>query len=260
MMEHCASLIVLAVLLATFLPKFSSPKIFSLLAVLIATLSVANGADPVSRDWLSGIPADNVLAYKVFRNDKPIGFHHMQFTRSGDHLRVDIHIELDVRLGFIPLFSYTHENTEIWRDGVLQSLVSKTDNNGKYAFSDLALNENSYMGRGSRFGGGLKLPIMSTSYFDPNFVRQERLISSQDGRLLEVKVAYVGPDQVPDITGSVEAHRFRLTGDLDIDIWYTHDGRWVKTEFIRGGVLSYRPIAVLETPPKSTWRKVETNE
>ena len=41
------------------------------------------------------------------------------------------------------------------------------------------------------------LPIMSTSYFDPNFVRQQSLISSQDGRLLEVEVAYLGPSKCP---------------------------------------------------------------
>ena len=260
MTAHCGSPIVLAVLPATFLPKFLLPKSLGALLAFFAVLYPAYGADPVSRHWQSGIPADNVLAYEVFRDDKRIGFHHMQFTRSGDDVRVDIHIELDVRLGFIPLFGYTHENTEIWRDGVLQSLVSKTDNNGKPAFADVSLSENSYLGRGSRYDGGLVLPIMSTSYFDPNFVRQQRLISSQDGRLLEVKVAYMGAEQVPDIAGSVEAHRFRLTGDLEIDIWYTEEGRWVRTEFSRGGLLSYRPIAASEIPPKSAWRKVEINE
>ena len=260
MMAHCVSPIVLAVLPATFLPKFLLPKSFDVLLVLFAALYPAYGADPVSRDWQSGIPANNVLAYEVFRNDKRIGFHHMQFTRTGDDLRVDIHIELDVRLGFIPLYGYTHENTEIRRNGVLQSLVSKTDNNGKLDFADLALKEGSYLGRGSRYEGGLVLPIMSTSYFDPNFVRQERLISSQDGRLLEINVAYMGPEQVPDITGSVEAHRFRLTGDLALDIWYTKEGRWVRTEFSKGGVLSYRPVAPSKIPPKSTWRIVEIDE
>ena len=201
-----------------------------------------------------------MLAYEVFRNDKRIGFHHMQFTRNGGEVKVDIHIELDVRLGFIPLFSYTHQNTEVWRDGVLQSLISKTDNNGKRAFADLVLEEGSYLGRGSRYKGNLVLPIMSTSYFDPNFVRQKSLISSQDGRLLEVEVKYLGQEQVPDIAGPVEAQRFRLTGDLKIDIWYTEDGRWVRTEFSRGGLLSYRPVAPSKIPPKTAWRKVEIEE
>ena len=255
MMAHCVSQIVLAVLHATFLAK--SPLY---LLLFFALLLPAHSADPVTRDWQGGIPADNVLAYEVFRNDKRIGFHHMQFTRNGGEVKVDIHIELDVRLGFIPLFRYTHQNTEIWRDGVLRSLVSKTDNNGKPAFVDLALKEGSFLGRGSRFESGLALPIMSTSYFDPNFVRQQNLISSQDGRLLKVEVAYLGAEQVPDISGLVEAHRFRLTGDLKIDIWYTEDGRWVRTEFSRGGMLSYRPVSPSQIPPKTTWRKVEIEE
>lgn len=255
MMAHYASLIVLAVLPATFLAKS-----LSTLLIFFALLHPAHSIDPVARGWQSGIPADNVLAYEVFRNDKRIGFHQMQFTRNDGEVRVDIHIELDVRLGFIPLFSYTHQNTEIWRDGVLQSLNSKTDNNGKPAFAELMLEEGNYLGRGSRYKGNLVSPIMSTSYFNPNFVRQQSLISSQDGRLLEVEVAYLGQEQVPDIAGPVEAHRFRLTGDLKIDIWYTVDGRWVRTEFSRGGVLSYRPVAPSKIPPKTKWRRVEIKE
>ena len=254
-MAHCVSPIVLAVLPATFLAKYLRS-----LFIFFAFLHPAHSADPVTRNWQSGIPADNVLAYEVFRNDKRIGFHHMQFTRDGGEVRVDIHIELDVRLGFIPLFGYTHQNTEIWRDGVLQSLISKTDNNGKPAFADLVVEDGRYLVRGSRYKGNLVLPIMSTSYFDPNFVRQQSLISSQDGRLLEVEVAYLGQEQVPDIVGQVEAHRFRLTGDLTIDIWYTEDGRWVRTEFSRGGVLSYRPVAPSKIPPKTKWRRMEIEE
>ena len=254
-MAHCVSPIVLAVLPATFLAKS-----LNVLLIFFALLHPSHSADPVTRDWQSGIPADNVLAYEVFRNDKRIGFHHIQFTRNYDEVKLDIHIELDVRLGFIPLFVYTHQNTEIWRDGMLHSLISKTDNNGKPAFVDLVLEEGSYLGRGSRYEGDLVLPIMSTSYFDPNFVRQQNLISSQDGRLLKVEVAYLGQEHVPDIAGLVEAHRFRLTGDLKIDIWYTEDGRWVRTEFSRGGVLSYRPVAPSKIPPKTKWRRVEIEE
>ena len=73
-------------------------------------------------------------------------------------------------------------------------------------------------------------------------------------------MVYLGAEQVPDIIGSTEAHRFRLTGNLEIDIWYTEGGRWVRTEFSRGGVLSYRPVSPSNIPPESAWRKVELEE
>ncbi|CAI8343613.1 MAG: Uncharacterised protein [Rhodobiaceae bacterium UBA7378] len=271
MMGRCVSLTILAVSPATFLPKLSLFKSAFSFILLFAALFIAAAPAcvlaseavsyaPISSDWQSGIPDSGVLAYEVYRDNKPIGFHHMQFARANNEVQVDIHIELDISFGFIPVFSYTHENREVWKDGVLQSLTSKTDNNGKPVFVSLALEGDRYEGAATELDDALILPIMSTSYFDPNFVRSTRLISSQDGRLLNVEVAYLGTENVPDISGTVEAHRFRLTGDFKIDIWYTENGRWVRTEFERGSVLSYRPVAPSQLPPRSKWRRVELDQ
>ena len=92
---------------------------------------------------------------------------------------------MDFKFGPIPLFRYRHDNREVWRDGTLLSLKSKTDNNGEgCAFADLRLENGRYVGSGSRYEDNLEAPLLSTSYFNPNFIRQKAFVSSQDGRLL----------------------------------------------------------------------------
>ena len=211
-------------------------------------------ADTVSRDWLGGVPDDGFLAYEISRKGKPLGFQTLTFSRSeSGELIVDVHIEIDFKLGPIPLFRYLHDNREVWRDGVLLSMKSKTYNNGEDVTADLKLEDGRYVGSGSRFEDNLEAPLLSTSYFNPNFIRQSAL-STQDGRLLEPQIETLGVETL-NIGGAVQATRFRLSGKLSIDIWYTDAGRWVKTEFSRGGnTLVVKQTNPARIPPRKKWR------
>ena len=226
----------------------------ALFLTLLSSTTVA--ADTVSRNWLGGVPEDGFLAYEISRKGKPLGFQSLEFNRSETgELIVDVHIEIDFKLGPIPLFRYLHDNREVWRDGVLLSMKSKTYNNGEVVTADLKLEDGRYVGSGSRFEDNLEAPLLSTSYFNPNFVRQSAFISSQDGRLLPTEIETVGVETLNINDAPVQATRFRLSGKLRIDIWYTDAGRWVKTEFSRGGnTLVVKQTNPARIPPRKKWR------
>lgn len=232
---------------------FSRAKAALFLIFLFITPAAA---DTVSRDWLGGVPNDGFLAYEISRKGKPLGFQTLAFSRSeSGELIVDVHIEIDFKLGPIPLFRYLHDNQEVWRDGTLLSIKSKTYNNGKDAEADLRFEDGRYVGSGSRFEDNLEAPLLSTSYFNPNFVRQSAFISSQDGRLLPTEIETVGVETLNINDAPVQATRFRLSGKLSIDIWYTDAGRWVKTEFSRGGnTLVVQQTNPARIPPRKEWR------
>ncbi|MGB0342073.1 MAG: DUF6134 family protein [Parvibaculales bacterium] len=210
----------------------------------------------ISRNWSAGVPENGVLAYEVRLKGKRVGFQYFTFENLEDGaLKVDITINLNIKFGFIPVFRYAHRNTEIWRDGLLSSVVSKTDNNGEDVFVDLATANGVIKGAASNFENNLLQPLLSTSYFNPNFIHQNKLLSSQDGRLLNVSVDYIGEEWVPVEYGQTQAHHFRLDGDLKIDIWYTEAGRWVRTEFdSKAGRAEIRPISPEFLPPRRKWR------
>lgn len=213
-------------------------------------------ADTVSRDWLGGVPESGRLAYEIVRKDKPLGFQVLDFSRSdAGELVVDIHIEIDFKIGPIPLFRYRHDSREVWRDGTLLSLNSKTDNNGEDETVALRLENGRYVGSGRKFENNLEAPLLSTSYFNPNFIRQSAFISSQDARLLTAEVERIGVETLSIENAPVQATRFRLHGKLRSDIWYTDSGRWVKTEFVRSGnKLAVRQINPSAIPPRKQWK------
>ena len=236
------------------LPAISSrvrPVCFLLLFLLTPV-----SADTVSRDWLGGVPDGGFLAYEISRKGKPLGFQALTFSRSeSGELIVDVHIEIDFKLGPIPLFRYLHDNREVWRDGILLSIKSKTYNNGEDVTVDLKLEDGRYVGSGSRFEDNLAAPLLSTSYFNPNFVRQSAFISTQDGRLLPTKIETIGVETLNINDALLQATRFRLSGKLRIDIWYSDAGRWVKTKFSRGGnTLVVKQTNPARIPPRKKWR------
>ena len=230
---------------------------FSFILLCSLPTGAAAFAENLSTDWRGGIPENNFLAYEITRKGKRLGFQSITFSEAenGD-LIADIHVQIDFKLGPIPLFRYRHVNREVWRDGVLVELNSRTDNNGEDVTTRLTMKDGVLTGSGARYEGNLDGITHSTSYFDPNFVRQAALVSSQDGRRLSTETIEVGRERLNLQIGPVEATRFRTTGKLKIDIWYTDEGRWVKTEFTRGGnTLVISAVNPASLPPRKKWKR-----
>ena len=194
---------------------------------------------PVSDNWRGGLPPSGEMAFVLQRkgNNKPVGFQHFKFTDTDDgRLIVDIYSRIDIYLGPFRVFKYRHYNKEIWRDGRLLSLSSKTNNNGKNEFVALYEQDGKMLVRGNRYVGEVSPDIIPTSYFNPNFLRQSQVLSTQDGRVFPIGFTHIGRESVATYQGAVAAERFRVDGKLKIDIWYTPQGRWVRTEFKRGRI------------------------
>jgi hypothetical protein len=188
----------------------------------------------------------STIAFKVLRNGRPLGQHQVRIEHTGDEIRIGIDIRLDVRFAFIPVYAYRHRNDEVWRGGRLQSLDTTTDDNGT---------PHRVQGRaaGGRFlvessAGSLDLPagIMPTSYWHPDSLARDRWLDTQSGRLIEARVELLGPEQLEAGGHVIEAERFRLDGDLALDIWY-RNGAWVGLRFSGpdGSVIDY----ALESEP-----------
>ena len=69
--------------------------------------------------------------YKVFLDDKPIGYHHFRMTDTDQGKQLNSKARFDVTLWKIPLFRYRHENVEHWNDSCLASIESTTNQNGE---------------------------------------------------------------------------------------------------------------------------------
>ncbi len=243
------------------------------LAVLIALLAqlvvaAAANTEVPNYDWKAGIPASGEKAFSIWRKGKQVGFQSLKFKRDGENVKLDIHAEITIKLGFITLFNYVHRNSEEWQEGRLISLNSETDNDGRYEFAGISRDaQGDLQITGSHFEGAAPTDLLTTSYFIPSFVAQSALINSQNGTLLEVTPKYVGEERIAGVAGEIVARRYRLAGDLALDIWYDMAGEWQKSAFVpkghtyrdldpltRSDVITYRAVSPDHLPPVAEWQ------
>jgi hypothetical protein len=80
------------------------------------------GAVVLARPAGAAVPEAGRLAFRVFRNDSPLGTHSLVFQRRGEAVSVAIAVDYVVRIGPIPVFRYTLRGAENWRGDTLISV------------------------------------------------------------------------------------------------------------------------------------------
>ena len=88
---------------------------------------------------------------------------------------------------------------------------------------------------GSKFSGLVKGNPATTSYFSPDFLKRKIWISTQDGDPLSVNASKIGPDMAKSVDGEIPATLWKISGDLDLELLYGNDGKWLGSRFYAGG-------------------------
>ena len=208
--------------------------------VSLRALSVCGLAAALCLPAVASVPKDGGLDFRVLRGDSPLGEHRLSFVERDGALEVLVLIDLEVKVGPFTFFSYSHENREVWQDRQLVSLSSTTDDDG-----------DDYFVRAERTPEGLRVEtkngteivpemLLSTNYWNYDIVKAERLLDSQKGKVREVSSRFLGETDVWVDGEVIPARHYRMSGDLEIDLWYDADNEWVKTAFeIKGEQIEY---------------------
>lgn len=179
-------------------------------------------------------------AFDILRKGDPIGFHAVNVEETADGAaRVETRIEMKVKFGPIPVFTYEHLSTETWRDGLLQTIESRTDNNGREETLNVRREGDGLIVNGTRYQGPGPGDAIPSSYWNKAIVSTKTLLDTQNGRLIDVKTENLGVTPSP---AGDEAEQHKLSGTVDLNLWY--DGaRWVGADFVvRGQALTYRLV------------------
>lgn len=195
-----------------------------------------------------GLPQVRRISYRVLRKGSPFGEHVLTLRRAGDDLIVRNDIEIVARMFGIPVYRYEHNNEEIWRDGRLQSVSSETDKNGK-AFDLSAERRDGVLHVKGRKGElALKGDILTTSLWHPQTPFADRLLDIEDGVMKQVSGRLESREAVPTPGGDSSARHYRLSGEMEREIWYDAACRLVRVEFNTkkdGSRITLEPVEVL---------------
>jgi hypothetical protein len=184
--------------------------------------------------------------FEVSYDDRPIGTHSFVVSHDANIKRVLSRADFEVRLMFVTLYRYRHEAEELWQDGCLERLDSRTDDNGRRF--EIAVREDAGALRIDRRAPEPASERLTEgcagtfAYWDLGQLERTALLNSQTGALTRVALRADGADPFQD----EPAVRYRLepAGLEPIILWYrASDRRWLGLETRRGdAVIRYRPI------------------
>jgi len=162
------------------------------------------------------LPQGGSLKFDVIRKGTNIGEHSYSFSGSKDAFSVKIATDIAVKIPLIrtTVYSFKHHSTENWQAGVLQNVNSTTNDDGTPHQLNVAAKG-----------------MLPASLWDEDAVRSGKLLNTVDGRVMSVRVADLGMDSVDTKRGKVNAHHYRMAGDLARDLWYDGDGNLARVAF-----------------------------
>ncbi len=213
----------------------------ALFATLAAGLAIAG---PVH----ASLPGDVDLEFRVLLGEKDIGRHSFRVTGDGERAVVDIDADFEVTFLAIPVYRYRHTNREVWRDGCLASIASRTDDNGELQSLEGEVGEDSFVLRTRNGSRDLEAGcVMTFAYWNPDFLNRTALLNAQTGDYVAVDVERAGLDDLRLEKSRFRAERYRLSNadeGIDISLWYEADTRrWLALESrVDGKVIRYVPV------------------
>jgi len=181
-------------------------------------LLMCGAADAGTKEW----------RFVVYLDDREIGYHHFHLTEIDSATQLVSKAELEVTFLMIPVFTYRHENLERWNGECLESITSVTDENGE--LYRVAGNAGAEGFRVTGAAGETVLPVcISTfAYWDRSFLQHARLLNSQTGEYIDVRVDYLGERPLKASGTTLPAQSYRLeTDDVELELWYSQEGHWL---------------------------------
>lgn len=162
--------------------------------------------------------------FDISRDGDKIGVDTLDITKDGDITTVTIGTHIAVTAAFIEVYHFDHSGVEIWNGNHFVSYKAKTDANGKkYTVSAVA----DAHGKMNLTVNGetteLSQLVLPATFWNSDFVTAEQVIDADKGALLSVQVADLGDESIEQNGAEVQAHHYRITGQLVRDIWLVNN-------------------------------------
>ena len=185
--------------------------------------------------------------YRVLRKGRKLGEHVGTVTEDGGAIIARNDVELVARLFGIPVYRYEHSSEEVWHDGILQRVTSKTNKDGK----KIELRGERRKGVLHVTGRNGEIDVegrgLTSSLWHPCTPYASHLLDIEDGVLKSVQSKPKAEEKVPTPNGGMSARHFRLTGDMERDLWYDAGCHLLRVEFNTkkdGSRITLEPITI----------------
>jgi hypothetical protein len=176
-------------------------------------------------------PGSMRLDFTVLKDGDVIGHHQIELVRNGDLENVSIKTDIVVKVVYVPVYRFEHTGSEVWRAGHLVSLRSQTNDDGEKHTLQAAANGGHIEVTGDGTASQASTEIIPASLWNHDLVTQTVLLNTLTGKQMAIKVADLGADPVRVHGSSVPAHHYKVTGELERELWYDESNMLVLVKF-----------------------------
>ena len=179
---------------------------------------------------------------EVLRDGRSVGRHVLRFEPETDGFRVRSELTIEIPFLFLTAYHYSYRSESMWQDGSLQWLRAETDDNGERSTVQAVRDETGLVVEGPRGRSVLAEELFPTDHWHAGVLGANRVINTITGQVAEVKILHEGRERIETVDASIQADRYRYSGDLENTVWYDSLGRWVGMQFTAqdGSTITYR--------------------
>ena len=185
------------------------------------------------------------VKYDIFRNNKAVGQHTLEFNHGESGLQVMMESRIVVTIMRVPVFRYRYRAEEQWQGGRLQSVEIVVVEMGKTKKATLKAEGSKQVlhdMKGNRSAASL---AYTSNHWHPGVLDDNRFFNTLTGRANRYKLTEVGKEILRVSGSKISSTRYRYSGGLNSDVWYDEQGRWVQLRFLAddGSTIEYRLAA-----------------
>jgi len=194
----------------------------------------------------------NKIEMDIFRNGELIGYNHYFFTRKSDQTIVTNQLKFSVKLLGATIFKVEGYGEEKYIKDQLVSYNSKTLQNNKEKFVNLAFDEdkNTFSIKGSSYSGEASIHNIIGNWWSHKILQADSQISPISGSIKKQVVTFVRSEKIEQNGQIYEVDHFRLISKnmslpkdkrLDFNIWFDKKNSMIiRVSYSRMGNWEYR--------------------
>lgn len=190
------------------------------------------------------------VTYGIYRNDKPVGEHTVEFRHGESGLQVMVESRIVVTILKVPVFKFNYNAEEQWQDGKLLSVATVVVEKGatkkatlEYDGAEQTLVDTN----GIRTRASL---AFTSNHWHPGVLENNTLFNTLTGRANRYTLSEIGKEVLSVRDAKINATHYRYSGELSSDVWYDEQGRWVQLQFSAddGSIIEYRLATPFQIP------------
>lgn len=171
------------------------------------------------------------ISFDVWRNGTLVGAQTVSFSEKDGALFVDIDFQLKIEALYITFYKMRYQSRSLWRDGNLVMLSAKTDRNGEVTEVDAKAESASLKGNGPKGQFAVPLGTYPTDHWNAGVISTTQLINTINGSVNKVRLVRQSVEEVQTERGAIKATHYKYQGEIQNEVWYDADGRWVQMKF-----------------------------